>query len=754
MKYFFLCGLIAFGLNPFSAVSQEKKPDWPVLENVTEQKALPGTALLIEKGDFADLILKGADAYVLKQIEQSKQGRKPSREKLREILGLDRDAVPTDSKIEYNDTISDPRFKSMGIEVRRVRWNAFRDVYGYGLFIEPKGEPSGSIILIPDADQEPENLAGESGGLDQDSRAIGLGLAAEGYRVLVPSLIRRDVGKYKMTNREYLHRPAFELGRTLIGYELQKILVAASVLSKDKKPVGIAGVGEGGRLALYAGAVDERFQSVLVSGYFSPRENVWMEPADRSVAGLLNHHGDAEIASLVGGDKLILEHAAYPQHVFRGDENGVLSLSSESAPQNGKPGKLLIPTEAEFLDEVSRIQGTPPFVKTGSEDFFSKESEEKFLQTLGTKEGEPNSDKLIWASKADPEFPDERQEMQIAEIDRHNQWALIDSRLQRKAYFKDLKTDDLAMFEKTVEPYREKFYRDVVGDYGDARLPLNARSRSYQKGEGVVSYEVALDVHPGIMAYGILTLPEDFSLDGSEKRPVVVCQHGLEGRPQDVISEQKYKAYSAYATRLAQEGYITFAPQNLYIFHDRFRMLQFQSYSVGKTLFSLIVPQHEQIIDWLSEQPFVDAEKIGFYGLSYGGKSAMRIPALVDRYALSICSADFNEWIWKNAATDPESLRYSYANKREYEMYEFNLGNTFNYAEMAWLICPRPFMVERGHFDGVAPDEWVAFEYARVRNLYAARLGIPEKTTIEWFPGPHKINGVGTFGFLNQWLRQ
>ena len=38
-------------------------------------------------------------------------------------------------------------------------------------------------------------------------------------------------------------------------------------------------------------------------------------------------------------------------------------------------------------------------------------------------------------------------------------------------------------------------------------------------------------------------------------------------------------------------------------------------------------------------------------------------------------------------------------------MPEWNLGNTFNYAELSWLICPRPFMVERGHDDGVASDD-------------------------------------------------
>jgi hypothetical protein len=71
---------------------------------------------------------------------------------------------------------------------------------------------------------------------------------------------------------------------------------------------------------------------------------------------------------------------------------------------------------------------------------------------------------------------------------------------------------------------------------------------------------------------------------------------------------------------------------------------------------------------------------------------------------------------------------------------------------MAALIAPRPFMVERGHFDGVAPDETVAYEFAKVRHLYNARLGLTGKAEIEWFVGPHTINGKGTFDFLHKHL--
>jgi hypothetical protein len=75
-----------------------------------------------------------------------------------------------------------------------------------------------------------------------------------------------------------------------------------------------------------------------------------------------------------------------------------------------------------------------------------------------------------------------------------------------------------------------------------------------------------------------------------------------------------------------------------------------------------------------------------------------------------------------------------------------------NYSDRAGLITPRPFMMERGHDDGVAPDDWVAGEYAKVRRLYL-KQGIPERTEIEFFNGPHTIDGKGTFEFLDRFLR-
>ncbi|MGB2823190.1 MAG: hypothetical protein WBF17_19560, partial [Phycisphaerae bacterium] len=378
--------------------------------------------------------------------------------------------------------------------------------------------------------------------------------------------------------------------------------------------------------------------------------------------------------------------------------------------------------------------------------FGTPEALKALLESLSAKAqlAAPGAAPARLVGKLDPAV---RHARQVHELDRHSQHLLRESPYVRQEFMKKLDTSSPEKFRRSAQWYRQYFRDEVIGRFDYPLMPPNARTRKAYEGARWTGYEVVLDVYPDVIAYGILLVPKD--LAKGEKRPVVVCQHGLEGRPQHVIGKERYGSYKAFAAKLAARGFVTFAPQNLYIFGDRFRTLQRKANPIRKTLFSIIVPQHQQITDWLKSLEFVDARRIAFYGLSYGGKTAMRVPPLVSNYCLSICSADFNEWVWKNAST---RSRYSYVWTGEYEIFEFDLGGTFNYAEMAALIAPRPFMVERGHFDGVAPDETVAHEFAKVRHLYNARLGIGDRCEIEWFAGPHTINAAGTFDFLHRHL--
>jgi len=731
-----------------------------------EAAPLPGTAPLLWQDDIASRLVAGADAFLLRQIEKSVERRarfwrldpsspeaysasvEPNRRRLAHIIGARDARAPVDG-FDLAGTTSRPALvgQGAGYKVFAVRWPAFGDVHGEGLLLAPDGRPAvANVVAIPDADQTPEMIAGLAEGVAAESQ-FARRLAESGCRVLVPVLIDRGVTHRKLSNREFLYRSAFELGRHLIGYEVQKVSAGVDGFLREAGPqggrIGVIGWGEGGLLALYAGALDTRIHAVCVSGYFDSRQEVWQEPVYRNVFGLLEQFGDAELAGLVAPRALIVEAAAGPQVVV-------------PPGTGGAPGRLVTPDLASVRREVDRARGLTGGLKpparlelvasaAGTGPYGTDEALEKFLDALvaGARLGPSAGPPQPLGAAIDPKA---RQQRQFHEIDRHNQWLLGESPEVRREFMAKLDTSSPEKYQQSSQWYRQFFYDEVIGRFDDELLPPNARSRRAYDTDKWTGYEVVLDVLPDVIAYGILLLPKD--LREGEKRPVVVCQHGLEGRPQNVVAGGS-KSYHDFAARLAERGFITFAPQNLYLFGDRFRTLQRKANPIKKTLFSIIVPQHQQMTDWLKSLPQVDPQRIAFYGLSYGGKSAMRIPPLVDNYCLSICSADFNEWVWKNASTRSP---YSYVWTGEYEIFEFDLGGTFNYAEMAALIAPRPFMVERGHFDGVAPDETVAYEFAKVRFLYEAKLGLAGRCEIEWFVGPHTINGKGTFDFLHKHL--
>jgi dienelactone hydrolase len=733
-------------------------------------------------GDIASELVAGVDRFLLRQIDESTAARaahwkrafsseaaylasvEPNRKRLAHILGV-RDARPTVSRLSMESNLAGPNSGTTDIglagdySISPVIWSAFGDVTGEGLQLHPGRGESGTIIVIPDADLTPEQLVAGTPEVPFASQVRRL--AANKYRVIVPALIDRTVkprdGRAKLTNREFIYRSAFELGRHLIGYEVQKVLALVDAVCNEKTPgtkpkIAVFGYGEGGMIALYAAALDWRIDAVCVSGCFGDRNDIWRQPADRNVFGLLERFGDAEVASLIVPRTLIVEAAKGPEVVI-------------PPGTGGAPGRLTTPSLQTVKVEVEKAQGL--VAKLGPK------SQLKLVVSGPDGTGPFGTDEAICAlvetinpgSKLEPARPavkgraeivehakstaSARQARQLHELDRHNQQLLIESADVRREFMKKLDSSSLEAYARTVEAYRDIFANEVIGRFDLKPLPPNVRSRQIYDEPKFTGYEVVLDVFPDVIAYGILLLPKGIA--EGEKRPVVVCQHGLEGRPQFVADPSvENPAYHKFAVRLAERGFITFAPQNLYIFGDRFRTLQRKANPLGKTLFSVIVPQHQQITDWLKTLPYVDPARIAFYGLSYGGKSAMRIPPLVKNYCLSICSADFNEWVWKNASTQSS---YSYVWSAEYEIFEFDLGSTFNYAEMAALIAPRPFMVERGHFDGVAPDETVAYEFAKVFHLYDAKLNIGDRCKIEVFVGPHTINGKGTFAFLHKHLQ-
>ena len=437
-----------------------------------EAPGLPDTRPLTMEGDIASELVAGVDRFLLRQLAESQGNRgrywnrdtaspraysqsiDANRKRLAHILGLRDVRAPFDApRLLATTSHSSIVAKSNRVTIHAVRWPVIHDLTAEGLLIVPHGDRKADIVAIPDAQQTPEQICGV-GEKSSDVVPYALRLAESGCRVIVPTLINRRDRREKLPNREYLYRSAFELGRHLIGYELQKVLSAVDWFDRPKEgrvPMGVCGWGDGGMLALYAGALDERIDSISVSGYFTDRRNVWQEPLDRNVFGLLEQFGDAELASMIAPRNLVVEASRGPEVTLPGGR--------------GAPARTVTPDIAEVRSEVARARKLVAFLEGAAErivlvesdsgvgSYGSDEALSAFLHAAG---GAilTTSESVSRLSLGDCEVNEsERHERQFQEIDRLNQWLLGESGKVRAKFMGNLKTDSLTAYEESVESY-------------------------------------------------------------------------------------------------------------------------------------------------------------------------------------------------------------------------------------------------------------------------------------------------------------
>jgi len=717
-----------------------------------------------------------------------------NRQSFRRSIGIP-DQLPPCEAIEF---ISTSRFaaevaSTEHYTVSVVRWPVRNGIDAEGLLLQPHASPRAHVVALPDADQSPEMAAGLVRGWPLDD-PFAHQLAVSGCQVLIPVLIDRTdefsgndrVGRFtNQPHREWLYRQAFQVGRHVIGFEVEKVLAAVDWFRHESEsadlPIGVAGYGEGGLIALYAAAAEPTIDAVLVSGYFGPREGLADEPIYRNVWRLLEEFGDAEIASLVVPSRLIIDPSSAPD---------VAGPPAQSPGRSGAaPGAIPHPTTDEARAEFERAQQLVgpeladrlTFIEERTGDAVTAISLTALARLLESLDMAPAEIARLSEASPTASWPQDRpldsrarQQRQVAQLESHVQRLMEESAFARAESFWEpawegakeqagaasagqAKRPSPEDWAAAVMPLRQRFRDELIGRLPDPSLPPNPRTKKLLETDNWTAYLVVLDVWPEVISWGYLLLPKD--LQAGERRPAVVCQHGIGGTPAATIDPAN-AAYRGFAAALADRGFVVYAPYNPNAApgDTEFRQLQRRAHPLGCSIFSVITGQHQRILQWLGGLEMIDPQRIGFYGLSYGGKTAMRVPAALDGYALSICSGDYNQWVRKIitplavTSAAPGSQRFSsYMFTREYEIHEFDQGHTFDYAEMAAMIAPRPFMVERGHRDLVGSDEWVAFEYAPVRRLYAD-LGIPERTTIEFFDDGHVIHGQGSFDFLHRFL--
>lgn len=623
---------------------------------------LPGTAPLEFRGDAAEAMVEGIGRYLERIRPFYAARRNPDPNELRRLIGaIDRRADPV--RLELVTSPGEPAVLASGdtFEVSAVRWTVLDGLEAEGLYLRQFGAPRHLVICLPETSREPEDVLEI------------FDFAAAGADVLVPLLLSSTqpplpapAGWAKnQTEREWILRMGFPVGRHPIGLEVQKVLAFIDWWKQrfPGRDVEIAAAGDGAWIAFFAAVLDPRI-ALVEAGYLGIEPRTYRnQPLYRNIFGLARFFNEEDLRALLRG-RLGNAPRAMPVP---------MKISTRGA-------------EARRLRNIRQM--------------------EEFLQTLARR-----------------------------------------SRRVRDELWANIRGSNPDEWRRAAAPLERRIREDMLGELPPEDTPSQPRTRPLPASPRYRGWEVMLDVRPEFFAYGVLLVPASMP---EGRVPLVVVQHGLQGRPQDLFGQKPdsraFAVYRNWAETLVQQGWAVYLPQNLYT--GDFRHLIRMAHPLGLTQYSFIREQYRAALDWLVSLPFIDPERIGFYGLSYGGKTALRVPPFDPRFRAVVCAGDFNEWVGKMVSIEEP---WSYMFTEEYDMLEWNLAHIASHAELAMLIAPRPFLVERGHRDQVGIDEWVLAEYARVKRFYD-EMGIGDRTGIALFNGPHRVDGEEALRFLKKWL--
>ncbi len=199
-----------------------------------------------------------------------------------------------------------------GIAARRVWLPVDAGVHAYGVLLVP-AQPAGpkpAVIAQHGFSGSPEATCGYYE-LDETAylRDFGLRLAEKGYVVFAP-LVMNNTPDRSRTNRK-----ASLIARQLMGLEVGKVMRVVDFLETlpevDNNRIGYMGISQGGMMALWAAAADERIAACVCSGYFTNRAPKMIEPSphytsfiqtgddDKFFWGQLNEFSDCDIGALI-----------------------------------------------------------------------------------------------------------------------------------------------------------------------------------------------------------------------------------------------------------------------------------------------------------------------------------------------------------------------------------------------------------------------------------------------------------------------
>ena len=267
--------------------------------------------------------------------------------------------------------------------------------------------------------------------------------------------------------------------------------------------------------------------------------------------------------------------------------------------------------------------------------------------------------------------------------------------LKRQEYCKDIFTNQ--------EIYREDF-KNMLGwpliGYQNKGVPT-VKAEKLSEEDGYNIYRMSFEVLDGLEMTGLL-----FEMNTSDKKPLVIVQHGGLGTP-ELISGiyNSTGTYNDMLKRVVDHGAHAFAPQLLLWKHEEYGVpfsradVDARLKRVGSSITAVELFAMSRILDYFELQKNVS--NFGMLGLSYGGFYTLYLSAIDKRIKSAISCGYFNtrddynwsDWTW------------------------FNSASTFDDAEVACLVYPRKLCIEIGDKDPYFNVEYGKNAYKKLKDL-------------------------------------
>lgn len=338
---------------------------------------------------------------------------------------------------------------------------------------------------------------------------------------------------------------------------------------------------------------------------------------------------------------------------------------------------------------------------------------------------------------------EQAQRAQFEEIERYLDSEVIRADSIRRTFWRrDL--SGIPAYEESIAPYRVALF-EMLGGRNYDRPPLAPETELIAEFPTHTAYRVWITAFDDVHTYGILLVPKD-----GGPFPALITVHGMGGTPEGVTGLTEEADYhNRFGMEAVRRGYVVFAPLDMNSAAKRSR-LDRKAIMIRQRLQALEQYKLVRLVDYLQTRSDVDPDRIGAYGISWGGRTVMNLAALDRRIAATAISGHFNDLVPKMLEPSPHYTAYIETD----EVYAFFWGHAqrFNDADVVSLICPRPVLIEQGREDRVVHWPMSKRAFDEVFEIYQA-LGIGERARYEVFDGAHEVFGGRTFEFLDRWLK-